>query len=406
MSLFREIPPTAGFPLLGADLLALVRGSGDGNPLEQDFKTYLHAEYAGVVCSGTAAFYVILNALKALSSKRTVVMPAYICPLVPLAIHRAGLRVEVCDIQPNNFDFALDELDALCAGNPDVAAIVATHLAGFPVDLEAIRRIATRYDLIVIEDCAQALGALYRGQPVGTWGDFAFLSLCRGKGLTIYEGGVAVTRHRAHAPLLDSLTQALVKHDWVSEGIKCLELLGYGVCYRPAVFWFASRLPELWWNLSGRALRAAGEEFPLDFPVHRVSRIRQAVGHAMFHRLDDAIRRQRQLALNYQEALRGVTGLTVMTESAESRATYPHVTLLFDEPTKRQRVLARCQRLGIGASQLYTSAITDYAYLNALVPRRSCPHAQSLAARTMTLSTSSFVTPREFEQAVAAVKAL
>ncbi len=124
MGIFKEIPPTAGFPLYFKDLLCMF-GSRD---LEQDLSDYLGLDYTRLTYSGTAALYLILESLKDLSAKTTVVIPSFVCPLVPLAIKRAGLKIEVCDVGRDSFDFDTVELENLCARNNDIAAIVAGHL--------------------------------------------------------------------------------------------------------------------------------------------------------------------------------------------------------------------------------------------------------------------------------------
>ena len=215
MSIFKEIPPTAGFPVFAKDLLSALINIGKGS-LKEDFKHYLGVPYAAITYSGTAAFYIILEGLKQLSSKKTVIIPAFICPLVPLAIKRAGLNVLVCDINQTNLGFDINQLEKLFSNNQDILAIVAVHLAGIPVDFEPIKQIADSFRAFVIEDCAQSLGAEYKGEKTGSLGDFSFFSLCRGKGLTIYEGGVIVAKDNQYARLLDKQISTFVKNDFGS----------------------------------------------------------------------------------------------------------------------------------------------------------------------------------------------
>jgi len=186
VSIFREVPPTAGFPLYWSDLFPLFKFGHDSAGLEEDFKKYLGVNFAKVTYSGTASFYFILEGLKEISPKKAVIIPAFVCPLVPLAIARAGLKVKVCDIQPDNFNFDYNTLEKLCAQG-DVLAIVAVHLAGLAIDVDKLKNLAEKHGIFLIEDCAQSLGAQYKGKKIGTFGDFAFYSLCRGKGLTIYR---------------------------------------------------------------------------------------------------------------------------------------------------------------------------------------------------------------------------
>ena len=99
-----EVPPTAGLPLKWSDLIGL----GSEPDLGRALATFLGVESVGVTCSGTASLIVALETLKRRSVRRTVVIPAYTCPLVPLAVAYVGLEVKVCDLSPNRFDFDPD----------------------------------------------------------------------------------------------------------------------------------------------------------------------------------------------------------------------------------------------------------------------------------------------------------
>jgi dTDP-4-amino-4,6-dideoxygalactose transaminase len=406
MSLFREIPSTAGFPLFAKDLLSLFKIKNSECCLEDDFKKYLGVSYAKVTYSGTAALYLILESLKDLSSKKTVIIPSYICPLVPLAIKRAGLSVEICDIRGEDFNFNPIELEELCAKNDDILAIMPTHLAGIPLDFDTIERVVKKYKIFIIEDCAQALGATYKDKKVGTLGDFSFFSLCRGKGLTIYEGGVIATNRKEYAQILDKKISFLVKDNFLSETLKIWELFGYWIFCRPRLFWFVSTLPQIFWNLSGNKLKAEAEYFTVDFPIHKVSKMRKSVGHTLFRRLDGEINKQREKALFYLDGLKEVKGIRVIKEAPGTRATYPYLTLIFKEPTMCDRALKLFKDAGLGISQIYSRAITDYDYLRQIIPYKDCPGVRFLAERAITLSTSTFLDKKDLDAVVNRIKKL
>jgi dTDP-4-amino-4,6-dideoxygalactose transaminase len=404
MSIFREIPPTAGFPLHIRNFLALLKAESGNNSLAEDFKNYLNVDYAEITYSGTAALYLILESLKELSSRTTVIIPSFVCPLVPLAIKRAGLKVEVCDINKNNFNFNLYELEKLCANNSNILAIVAVHLGGIPLDFEALEAIAKRYNIFIIEDCAQALGATYKGKKVGALGDFAFFSLCRGKGLTIYEGGVIVTGRKEYVPVIDNKIGHLVKSDFLSEGLKILELFGYAIFYRPLTFWFIFRLPQIFWNMQGEFLRAQAEYFSADFPIHKVSTLRKKIGHIAFKGLEGEIDKQSQKAKFYIERLKNLEGAYVIQEPLNCRATYPYLTIVFSDQDRKKKVLQIISDSGLGVSVIYAFAITDYEYLKDIIPDRGCPNGRYLAKNALSLSTSTFLEEKDLQAICDAIK--
>ena len=93
--LFSEIPPTAGLPPRWRDLLP--DGGGD---LARRAAGFLDAEQVQVECSGTACLVIALTAMHRLSGRRAVVVPAYTCPLVALAVAYCGLELRICDLAP------------------------------------------------------------------------------------------------------------------------------------------------------------------------------------------------------------------------------------------------------------------------------------------------------------------
>ncbi len=362
--------------------------------------------YAKVIYSGTAAFYLILESLKGSSSRKTVIIPSFICPLVPLAIYRAGLRVAVCDINKDNFNFDLRQLQALCLQNNDILAIVAVHLGGIPIDFEEIKQIARNDKIFIIEDCAQSLGAMYKDKKVGTLGDFSFFSLCRGKGLTIYEGGVIVTKKENDSVKIDATIEQIVNNDFFSESLKILELLGYWIFYRPQLFWWVFRLPQIFWYWRGEHLRALTEYFTIGFPLHKVSKIRKSIGHVTFARLEKEIYKQRQKASRYIENLKDIPGIKLITESSGTRATYPYLTLLFNDPIKCKKAKEIFRNSGLGVFQIYAMAITDYDYLKDIVGNHDSPNARYLAERQISLTTSTFLKEENLDSVVGIIKGL
>lgn len=379
---------------------AFSAASGPANPLEDDFKKYLKTDFAKVTGSGAGALYLILEALKGISAKKTVIIPSYICTLVPIAIHKAGLKVEVCDITGKDFNYDPIELERLCAADKDILAVIAAHIGGIPVDLDTIGRITAKHGIFMIEDCAQSLGAQYKARPVGRSGDFSFFSLCRGKGLTTYEGGVLVVNKEEFIAPVNAAIDRLVKERPFLEWFKTLELFGYWLFYRPQLFWFVFNLPRDLWLAKGDKVRAFQDYHTADFPVHGVSGARQGIAHAAFGRLGQEIAAQRNKALRLIGSIEKIDGVVVVKESPGDVATYPLLTVIFKDPESRDRALSVLQRARLGASIMYLHAITDYEYLEGIVPRKRSEKGRSLAARAMTLSTSAYLKREDLDRII------
>jgi dTDP-4-amino-4,6-dideoxygalactose transaminase len=224
--------------------------------------------------------------------------------------------------------------------------------------------------------------------------------------VTTYEGGIAATGNKEYAELLDRTIRRVVQNDLFSEMAMILKLFGYAVFYRPLLFWFVFRLPQLFWSWRGDTIKAAMEDFDLNFPLHSVSTVRQLIGHSQFSRLDEEARKQRLKALFYIKCLKGIKGIKLICEPQDSIATYPFVTLIFDDPGKRSRALRALEESGHGGSFVYALAIADYGYLKDIVSNRNCANARYISERTVTLSTSTFLEEADARSVVKLLKGL
>lgn len=388
MASWRQIPPTAGHPISIRDVLSI----GKRGSLAQDMRDFIGVPYARVTCSGTVALYLSLLVLKDMTPKRTIVIPAFICPLVGLAAARAGFKIAVCDMQQGgqlDYDFA--QLDALCSANNDIAVLLVAHLGGMPANLAVIKALADAHALYIIEDCAQALGAEYNNAKVGTIGDFGFFSFARGKGMTLYEGGVLVTRHAKFAAQLDAMYQKHVPRNFLAEAGALGGLMGYALFYRPRLFWFIFDITYLLWNFLGDEVRGAAEYNTLTFPVYKMSSLRQKLGHVFFKHVDQHIARQQILASEYFKALESNSAFRLIRALPNSKATYPYITLVFPSREKRDTIMVRLRAEGLGAFLIYIRALQDYDYMKPYLGSSDYPKARHIADCSLTLSTNFFV---------------
>ena len=191
---------------------------------------------------GRMAFYYILKAL-ALPVGSEVIFPALTFWVVPEMARVLGLKPVFVDVDPATFNMNPDCLERAITGQTRV--VVPTHLYGLPCDMDRILEIAGRHCLTVIEDCAHALGALYRGRLVGTLGDAALFSFQTLKPLSTYGGGMAVVRD---LHLARRVTQLEHEEPWLTESqVEGLLLRGrlQRIFLRPSVFRW-TLFPLLW----------------------------------------------------------------------------------------------------------------------------------------------------------------
>jgi dTDP-4-amino-4,6-dideoxygalactose transaminase len=123
----------------------------------------------------------------AVGRSRTIALPAFCCYDLVTAVNAAGLNTVLYDIEPETLAPEFGSLETALAGRP--AALVVAHLYGVPVDMPAVMDLAERFGVPVIEDAAQAAGAMMHGRPAGSFGHLRVLSFGRGKGVTGGRGG-------------------------------------------------------------------------------------------------------------------------------------------------------------------------------------------------------------------------
>lgn len=206
--------PQAGFerhrePILAA--VARVLGSGqyvlgpEVAAFEREFAAYCGAGHAVGVNSGTDALSLALRAL-GVGAGDEVITVSHTALATVAAILSTGATPVLVDIERNHWTIDPAALEA--AMSPGTKAIVAVHLYGQPADMDAVLAIARRRGVPVIEDCAQAAGAEYRGQRVGSIGDAGCFSFYPTKNLgAVGDGGAVVTSDPALAERVRRLRQ-------------------------------------------------------------------------------------------------------------------------------------------------------------------------------------------------------
>lgn len=168
---------------------AFIGGAGV-RAFEENFAIYQHAQFCQGVANGTDAIEIALEALS-LPPGSEVIVPANSFIATSEAVSRVGHRVVFADVDSQTY--TLDPLDVEKRISSSTAAIIAVHLYGHPCDMESLLFLAEKYDLKIIEDCAQAHGAEYKGQRVGAIGDVGTFSFYPGKNLGAFGDAGAIT---------------------------------------------------------------------------------------------------------------------------------------------------------------------------------------------------------------------
>ena len=161
---------------------------------EKEYADYVGVKYAVALANGSVALELALKAL-GIGVGDEVIVTCYTFIASASAIVMCGATPVMADIDPDSLNISADTVSSVIS--PRTRAIITVHLAGMPCDMDPLLNLAKEYDLKVIEDCAQAHGAIYKGRSVGSLGDVAAFSFCQDKIMTTGgEGGMLTTNDK------------------------------------------------------------------------------------------------------------------------------------------------------------------------------------------------------------------
>ena len=402
---FGERPPTAGLPPRFADLA--VRGREDDR-LEQAIARTTGAAGALLLSSGSACLVVAFEHLKKSSGRRTVIIPAYTCPLVVLAAEQAGLKVVACDMAPGRFDLDLEHLSRLIGS--DTLCVVPTHYGGWLTDVAAVRAVTARRDpaIAIVEDAAQAFGATWDGRSVGLAGDIGVFSFAAGKGLTLFEGGALIAASADLMQALRATSRSVARPDPRDEALMTIMLAGYHLVYNPLGMRVAYGAPTRSALARGDDIAAARDHFEGPILVHPVGRWRRAVGLQAMPRLAAHLAAARggfdRLAAAISTLVPACPGLVVHTPLPTARPSATFLMVTLPDTAKTAGIITRLWRARLGVSKLFTRAIADYPYLAGQLLASDTPNARHLAACTIIVSTAGRWHAQDVETVTQAIR--
>lgn len=311
---------------------------------------------------GRIAFYYILKALD-LPPGSEIIFPSLTFWVVPELARVAGLTVVFADVDPKTFNLDPDSVERLITDK--TRAVVPTHLYGLPCDMDRILDIAARHDLIVLEDCAHALGATYKGRPVGTFGTGALFSFQTLKPLNCYGGGMALVQDAAVAGKVRQIVGAL---PWPGEKrVRDRLLMGrlQRIFVKPWVF-SISLFPVLWvsalidanpdvflWEKI-RSLRPLPDQYTERFP-----NVQAAIGLAALERLDGWTGQVQANAQYMNRVLGDLPGIQIPRVPPDRTHVYYQYCVYGPDGPRRDELVVRCVRRGIDVETLHVDVPPD-----------------------------------------------
>ncbi len=380
---WRHLPPAAA-PVLAADLLAGLTGAARSSQtlraFEEDFADAQGVSRAWGVSSGRAAMTLVLRALRQLSPRRSVVIPAFTCFSVPAAIVRAGLDVAGCDIDSATLDFDYEQL-ARVLDRERPLAVVATHLFGLPCSVQRLRSLCDRYGAFVIDDAAQALGTTVDGRPAGTTGHVGFYSFGRGKSVTCGSGGVIVASSPDIVAAVDRQLAAVDEPGPVQAATALAEAAVLAVFLRPSLYRIPASVPGL----------HLGETiYSVDFALRRMSGAQAGLLKHWRLRLAEWNEARRENVSYFRRAFPGLV---------PSRAdTCIRLPLVCESRDVRDWLVSVGREQRLGVSLMYPTAVNGISELRGTLGRHAFSSAERVAERLLTVPVHPWISRRDRER--------
>lgn len=306
---------------------------------ERSFAEFCDVSYARAIVNGTAALHVALAALD-IGPGDEVIVPSLTYIATANAVMYCGATPVFCDCEPDTWNMNPNGLPDLLT--PRTKAIVVVHLYGHPADMDPILEFAEAHKLKVVEDAAEAHGALYKGRKVGSMGHMGTFSFYGNKIITSGEGG-----------MITSEDKDLIE--------KCTLIRGQGMSFTKRYF------------------------FPIVGYNYRMTNLSAAVGLAQMEQIETFIGRKRTIAEKYQNRLRKVPGLILPCEKEWAKNVYWIFTVLLEDrfPLSRDEMMTRLAERGIETRPVFYPVHTMPPY--APLPTAPMPVTDDVAARGINL---------------------
>lgn len=329
---------------------------------EQAIAEYTGSKYAIAVVNGTAALHIALL-LAGVSEGDEVLIPSLSFVATANAVCYTGAIPHFVDSAEDNLGIAVDALrDYLketteqhggqCVNvvtNRVIRVLVPMHTFGHPVDIEGLLSIAKDFNLILVEDAAEALGSFYQGRHMGCFGRLGTLSFNGNKTITTGGGGAILTDDAALAKRAKHLTTT-------------------------------AKMPSRW--------QFEHDEVGYNY---RMPNINAALGCAQLEQLPTFLSSKRTLHEHYQAVFSRMPGVSLVTEPKDCTSNYWLQALLIDEVFANQRdeILEKTNKVGLMTRPVWQLLHRLRPFVGA--PRAPLPVATSLERRLMNIPSSAFL---------------
>lgn len=345
------------------------------NRFEREIAACVGTKHAIAVVNGTAALHIALKVIGLQADEEVIVSDlTFVAPVN--AVRYCQAYPVLVDVDPGTWQIDSEKVARFLAEECEtsstecynkrtgrrVRAILPVHILGLACEMDRIIELARRYHLRVIEDAAEAMGVRYRGRHVGTFGDIGVFSFNGNKIITTGGGGMLVTDNPPYAEYALYLTTQ-AKDD-------PLEYVHNEIGYN-----------------------------------YRLTNIQAALGVAQLEQIEKFLARKWAIAQTYEEALRGLKGISPMPNPSHTQATFWLYTILLDESTSlenRKEVIRELNESGVCARPFWHP-------IHELPPYRNCQafqikHSTRLYERGVSLPCSVGLKEKDLQRCIAVLK--
>ena len=313
--------------------------------LEEAFARYIGKENALFTSSCRSALYL---AYKSRKLEGEVIVSPLTCSIAILPIICAGLKPHFVDINPKTFNIDPEKINESVTDK--TCAIQAIHIGGNPCDMRAIKEIAEDYNLILVEDCAQALGAEYEGKKVGYFADISCFTLS--KNMYGIGGGIILTNEQNMLLMakeiqaeFDSTPTLFVYYRLIRNILEKIRGNSLGNTFHRMLM--SSR------KLSHQAERVIKEEEDCNFlqhTMHMPTNIEASVAYSQFEQLENLLKRRIDNALILTEKLQKIREVELQTITKNSKHVFTRY--MIKTPFNSKDMIKKLNENGVEAKHL------------------------------------------------------
>ena len=318
--------------------------------------------HALAVSNGTVAIHLALVALGVGEGDEVIVPDLTFAASINTIIH-AGATPVIADVDPITWTLDPAEVEKLIT--PRTKAIMPVHLYGHPCRMDELMAIAKKHNLFVVEDSAEALGALYKGRPVGSFGDAATFSFFGNKTITTGEGGMVLFRD----PVIADRAIVLRDHGMDKKKRYWHQMVGYN---------------------------------------YRMTNMQAAIGVAQLERLDEFVQAKRRLAAIYNEGLSQLGAIGLPPEETWAFNGFWLYSCLIGEGfgMKRDELIEKMMKNGVETRPLFYPLHEMPPYTKYILPGQRFEVSTRLSQAGISLPSSVTITREEQDSVIGSMRTI